>query len=137
MKYTQLDIADYSLSRLEAYADNYKDEISIPSEFKGISATGGIAELQEKKRNFLATELQKLSNKFDKEAGTGEVNKQSYGSSGSMFCICCVCKQKKFARPDVYDQRVKKFGSEEALKKGYKCMVCRKIDSLAKEVLGK
>jgi hypothetical protein len=50
--------------------------------------------------------------------------KEGFGTS--RYCKCSVCGKDKFVREDIYQNRIKKFGSEEKLKKSYVCRECRK-----------
>jgi hypothetical protein len=42
------------------------------------------------------------------------------------YVKCCKCGELRFTRPEVYEQRIKKFGSEEKMQKEYVCRSCRK-----------
>ena len=48
------------------------------------------------------------------------------GFGKTRYCKCSVCGKDKFVREDIYDKRIKKFGSEEKLKKSYVCRECKK-----------
>lgn len=47
------------------------------------------------------------------------------GKFKSMYVPCKKCGVKKFTRSDVYEARVKKFGSEKKLLEEYVCRNCR------------
>ena len=40
---------------------------------------------------------------------------------------CVECGEEKAVRPDVYQKRIEKFGSEENLLNGYLCLKCRPL----------
>lgn len=42
------------------------------------------------------------------------------------YCKCAKCGTEKYCREDVYQKRIEKFGSEEALKEKYVCRNCKK-----------
>jgi hypothetical protein len=138
-----LTFEEMTIDRLLAYAENYK--IPIPEHLKDVRTNVGSEELQRELHQHLVKAVSKLNDEFEKEAkkhgeGTEDADKpsQSYGTSGTKYCTCSVCGEKKFTRPDVYQKRIEKFGSEEALIKGYKCRECRKkedIRKLGEEVL--
>jgi len=105
-----LKISDFSLDRLRAYANTYR-----------LVAPVGSSEQEEK--DFYIAELVKLNNNEDL-VSVGVASSGKY--KGVNTCLCSKCGQEKAVRPDVYEQRIKKFGSEENLRKSYLCMQCRK-----------
>lgn len=53
--------------------------------------------------------------------------KKSVSSFGpSKYVKCCKCGNQKFTRDEVYQARIKKFGSEELMLKNYICRECKK-----------
>ncbi|KKN44343.1 hypothetical protein LCGC14_0694450 [marine sediment metagenome] len=105
----QLKISEMSLDRLQAYAENYK-----------LMAPGGVTESE--KREFYISELQKLNEGKDNVGASIDAGKYK----GVNSCKCSVCGEEKAVRAEVYAKRVEKFGSEEKLTAGYKCMECRR-----------
>ncbi len=53
-----------------------------------------------------------------------KVEKKEKGPSKSKI-TCTKCGEVKAVRPDVFDKRVEKYGSEEKLRAGYLCLKCR------------
>jgi hypothetical protein len=109
-------ISEMDLISLKKYARIYG--------IVGYIGTGAITN----EREFYITELKKLNGGYD-ELSSG--NKSSTSSSGSEVykgvnkCVCSVCGKAKAVRAEVYAKRVEKFGSEENLRKSYKCLECR------------
>lgn len=46
-------------------------------------------------------------------------------AKGPLTVRCSVCGKNKAVRPDIYEERVKKFGSVEKLNKKYVCRDCK------------
>jgi hypothetical protein len=44
------------------------------------------------------------------------------------YLACSKCKKEKFTNPTAWDDRVRKFGSEEKMKKEWKCRDCSNFD---------
>ena len=101
-----LKISEFSLERLEAYAETHK---LVPPD--------GVDE-----RKFYIDELIKLNQGEDNIGCSIDSSKYK----GVNSCVCSVCGEEKGVRPDVYAKRIEKFGTEERLKKEYKCRECRK-----------
>ena len=105
----QLKISDMSIDRLRAYGVNHK-----------IVSPESLSEEDEKKfyiENLIA------ANKGEDNVGAS-IDSSKY--KGVNSCVCSACGEEKAVRPDVYAKRVEKFGSEEEMKKKYKCMECRR-----------
>ncbi len=65
--------------------------------------------------------------KTERRLKTKMTKEKTKNKSNTMSSIVCsVCKEKKGVRPEIYKQRIKKFGSEEKLLKEYVCRDCRK-----------
>lgn len=105
----QLKISEMSLDRLRAYGVNYK-----------LIAPEGLSEEDEKK--FYIESL--IAANEGKDNVGASIDSSKY--KGVNSCICSECGEEKAVRPDVYAKRVEKFGSEEEMKKKYKCMECRR-----------
>lgn len=68
----------------------------------------------------------KMSNETTQVAAPIKELKQKKEKFGATkYVKCSKCKKEKFARSEVYDARVKKFGSEEAMLKGFICRDCK------------
>ncbi len=67
-----------------------------------------------------------------KEKVEKEVEKKEKVPSKSKI-TCTKCKEVKAVRPEVFDKRVEKFGSEEKLRAGYECQKCRPKKEKAKK----
>lgn len=50
------------------------------------------------------------------------------GKFSAKYCKCSKCGKDKFTRPDIYQKRIEKFGSEKKLQEGYVCRECKKAD---------
>ena len=61
-----------------------------------------------------------------KEAKPKAEKKEGKSFGKSRYTKCSKCGAQKFTREEVYQARVKKFGSEEALLKNYLCRTCKK-----------
>ena len=108
--------SEMSLGRLKAYADN--SELKTPE---------GLTEDQEKE--FLVGKLIEINKGKDDVIKRIVKDRRVTGgktSVGGLHNVCIKCKERKSVRSDVYDKRVIKFGSEEALIAGYLCRECRK-----------
>lgn len=104
-----LKISEFTMDRLRAYAENYK--LVVP---QGCS--------EEEEKNFYIEQLQKLNEGKDEVSSRVDAGKYK----GVNSCVCSECGETKSVRAEVYAKRVEKFGSEEKLKEGYKCMDCRR-----------
>ncbi len=49
------------------------------------------------------------------------------------YSVCSKCGAKKFTNPDAWNSRIKKFGSEEAMKKNWVCRDCAYIAKYGEE----
>ncbi|KKN44320.1 hypothetical protein LCGC14_0694220 [marine sediment metagenome] len=61
-----------------------------------------------------------------------KAEKKEKGPSKSKI-TCTKCEEVKAVRPEVFDKRVEKFGSEEKLRAGYLCQKCRPKKEKAKK----
>ncbi len=67
-----------------------------------------------------------------KEKAEEKAEKKEKGPSKSKI-QCTKCKEMKAVRPEVFDKRVEKFGSEEKLRADYLCQKCRPKKEKAKK----
>jgi molecular chaperone DnaK (HSP70) len=66
------------------------------------------------------------TNMTAKKNTTAKTTPKKEGFGKTKYCKCSACGKDKFVREDIYQNRIKKFGSEEKLKKSYVCRECRK-----------
>lgn len=74
----------------------------------------------------IKTEETNMSKKQIAKAVEQEEKPAPEKESKTLYVPCSVCKKKMFTRPDVYQKRIEKFGSEEKMLSEYKCRECRK-----------
>jgi hypothetical protein len=68
----------------------------------------------------------KMETKTEVKAGVDATVVQSVKKPNSVRCS--KCGRDKYTRTEVYAARVKKFGSEEKMLKGYVCLECRRVE---------
>lgn len=66
-----------------------------------------------------------------KDAAKAEEKKEKKLSKSKI--VCTKCGETKAVRPEVFDKRVEKFGSEEKLRAEYLCQKCRPKKEKAKK----
>ena len=60
-----------------------------------------------------------------KEEAKEEVKEVKEKKPSKSKITCTDCGEVKAVRPEVFDKRVEKYGSEEKLRAGYLCLKCR------------
>ena len=105
---------------LSSIQEQYNEQIKI----KNMEETTENKEVQKEPET--EKEVQKepeTEKEVQKEPETEkEVQKEPLGK----YVICSKCKMKKACRTDIYENRVKKFGSVEKLNAEYVCRDCKK-----------
>jgi len=82
--------------------------------------------LQEKEEEEKRRKMFKQTEGINMAKTKKKKSKSKKGFGKTRYCKCKICGEEKFTREDVYQARIKKFGSEEKLKKEYVCRECRR-----------
>jgi hypothetical protein len=67
-----------------------------------------------------------VAEKPSKKEKKAKASNKAQFTSKNTTCVCSVCGKSKFCRGDIFEKRVKQFGSELLLKRKYVCRDCKK-----------